>query len=56
MSSTIIKFVSLDELRDREAVSDAKVLGQVEAYIGRFVAYPSERARVAHTCGSPTRT
>jgi hypothetical protein len=49
MSSTIIKFVSLDELQDREAVSDAKVLGQVEAYIRRFVAYPSEHARVAHT-------
>ena len=44
-----MKLVPLDALRNSEELSGATILGEVETYTGRFVAYPSEHARVAHT-------
>jgi hypothetical protein len=47
-----IKLVPLDSLCDiahPSEFSGAWVLNQIESYIGRFVAYPSDHARVAHT-------
>ena len=48
---TNIKLVPLEAIQDERPAKalGAWVLNQVEAYIGRFVAYPSEHARVAHT-------
>jgi hypothetical protein len=49
---TNIKLVPLDAVREEahpSQFSGAWVLDQIENYIGRFVAYPSEHARVAHT-------
>jgi hypothetical protein len=45
------KLVPLDAVLDdtQSELFGACVLNQVEAYVGRFVAYPSEHARVAHT-------
>jgi uncharacterized protein DUF3631 len=44
------KLVPLDAIQDEEPAKSlgAWVLNQVEAYIGRFVSYPSEHARAAH--------
>jgi hypothetical protein len=47
-----IKLVPLDAVCDGAHPSEfsgAWVLNQIEGYIGRFVAYPSEQARAAHT-------
>lgn len=40
----------LDRLiEDQDALQGQKVLNQVYAFLGRFVSYPSDEARVAHT-------
>ena len=46
-----IKLVPLDAIQDEQLVeaSGAWVLNQVETYLRRFVSYPSEHAREAHT-------
>ena len=49
MNRPMMKLVPLDALRNSEELSGATILGGVETYTGRFVAYPSEHARVAHT-------
>ena len=49
MNRPMMKLVPLDALRNSEELSRATILGGVETYTGRFVAYPSEHARVAHT-------
>jgi hypothetical protein len=38
-----------DVLRDHELVDGAALLDEIEAFLFRFVAYPSEAARIAHT-------
>ena len=47
---------TVERLPQTNAPTDgAALLDQVHAFIGRFVAYPSKEAQVAHTYGSPTR-